>query len=428
MKAWMIRPSGGTPGAPRSALEGGCLLARHRGAGLALASVLATGACARGPAPAPVPPAAPAGPSFLFYYQDAGGIHRLDARTARDTLLIPGARQPTASALSPDTALVAIGYAAADSARLVLVDVASGSVRPIHAAPRTYRYTLDWSPDGSQLAAGYFTERRAGNLIVPSRGGIFVVGRGEGARRSVGCESSTMVYAWVAPDTIVVGDGRAIYPVSVRGCRSEAAFSLLGKRDLAFSPDGRRLLYFTTAPVREARRTVQATELYVADRDGSRARRIIGHPYDPRRARFSGDGQRVAFDVRPPEAPSLRYIAVYDIAQARVRFFPSETADGRPRDSDPVWVPAGGAQLVHDRVLGSTAQKVLRTLALDPSVVQTQPRVLLSGPPLGTTWGWADPSHLLVVSDQWIKLIATDGAETYTLPAGLTLLAVVPYQ
>ena len=213
--------------------------------GLTLAAVLAAGACARGPTPSPVPPvppAAPGGPAFLFYYQDAAGVHRLDARTARDTLFIPGARQPIASALSPDTAVLAIGYAAADSARLVLADVASGSVRPIHAAPRTYRYTLAWSPDGSQLAAGYFTERQAGNLVVPSRGGIFIVGRGEGGRRSVGCESSTMVYAWVAPDTIVVGDGRAIYPVSVRGCRSEAAFSLLGKRDLAFSPDGRRLL------------------------------------------------------------------------------------------------------------------------------------------------------------------------------------------
>ena len=180
--------------------------------------------------------------------------------------------------------------------------------------------------------------------------------------------------------------------------------------------------------MREGRRTVQATELYLADRDGSCARRIIGHPYDPRRARFSPDGRRIGFDVRPPEAPSLRYIAVYDIAQARVRFFPSETADGRPRDSDPVWVPDGGAQLVHDRVLGSAAQKVLRTLALDPSGIQTQPRVLLAGPPLGTTWGWADPSHLVVVSDQWIKLIATGGAELYTLPAGRTILAVVPYQ
>lgn len=425
------------PRCPSAALPRSCAASetrrpqvpRSRALALGLVASLATGACARKPTPVPAPaPAAPAGPSFLFYYLDAAGIHRLDARTARDTLLIPGARPPTASALSPDTALLAIGYAAADSARLVLVDVASGSLRPIHAAPKTYRYTVAWSPDGSQVAAGYFTERRTGNPAVPSRGGIFVAGRGEGRRRSVGCESSTMVYAWVAPDTIVVGDGRAIYPVSVSGCRSEAAFSLIGKRGLAFSPDGRRLLYFTTGPVREGTRTVQATELYLANRDGSGARRIIGHPYDPRRARFSSDGRRIAFDVRPPEAASLRYIAVYDIAEARVRFFPSETPAGRPRDTDPIWVPGGGAQLVHDRVLGSTAQKVLRTLALDPTVVQTEPRALLAGPPLGTAWGWADPSHLVVASDQWIKLIATDGGETYALPAGRTLLAVVPYR
>jgi hypothetical protein len=386
---------------------------------------LGTASCARQPAPAAPSPAVAAGPAFLFYYADGGGVHRLDARTGHDTLLIPGARQPIASALAPDTAVLAVGYAAADSARLVLIETGSGAIRPIHASPRGYRYTVAWAPEGSRLAAGFFTERQRGNLRLPAGGDIVVIGRADGRRHSLGCEASKMVHAWVAPDTLMVSDGLALYPVSVAGCRSDAAISLAGKRLVGVSPEG-RLLYTTSIAVRQGGRTVQAAELYLAERDGSRPRRIIGYPYDPRRARFSGDGRRIAFDVRPPEAGSLRYIAVYDIAEGRVRFFPSDTPQGRPRDSDPVWVPGANNRLVHDRVLGSLAQKILRTLALDPTVIQTQPQVLLSGPPVGTTWGWADPSHLVVVSQEAIELVTTDGTTVYRMPGGRTLLAVVP--
>jgi len=203
-------------------------------------------------------------------------------------------------------------------------------VRRLHAAGRTYRYTLAWSRDGARLAVGYFTERRVGRETLPGAGDIVIASLDGGLTR-VGCEASKMVYAWVAADTIVVGDGRELNPVDIRGCRSNASMRLQGKREITFSPDGKRLFYFATGQVRRGRRTVAATELYVARYDGSAARRIIGDPYDPQQARWSPDGARLAFDVRPPDGPTLRHIAVFDVAQQRVRFFPSRTAEGTPR-------------------------------------------------------------------------------------------------
>jgi len=383
-----------------------------------LAFTALTAACAKPSAP---PPPAPAGPRFVFYYRDAAGVHRLDARSGADSVLFPVARAGVASAVSPDGSMLAISYSGADSARLVVVDVGRGSVKRLHAADRTHRYTLAWSPGGTRLAIGYFTERRLGRETVPGAGDI-LIGSLDGGLVRVDCEASKMVYAWVTADTIVVGDGRALYPVDIPGCRGNAAMRLAGKRDVTFSPDGKRLFYYATAPVRRGTRTLAATELYVARYDGAGARRVIGDPYDPRHARWSPDGGRIAFDVRPPGGARLRHIAVYDLGQERVRFFPSQTPDGTPTDSAPVWVVSGAAQLVHDRVIGARAQKILRTLPLDPSAVQVEPRVLVNDRPLGTTWGWADDSHLVVASERWVKLVSTDAGPVYEMPGGRAIL------
>jgi dipeptidyl aminopeptidase/acylaminoacyl peptidase len=333
------------------------------------------------------------------------------------------ARPRLASVLSPDKTSLAIGYGAADSSRLVVVDLARGSVRRLHAAPRAYVYTLAWSPDGRRLAVGYYTERRVGKETLPG-GGDVVIASLEGRVTRVGCEASKMVYAWIAPDTIMVGDGRYLYPVDIAGCRSDATIRLAGKRGVTFSPDGRRVFYYGTGQARRGNRTVAVTELYLANSDGSRARRIIGDPYDPQHAVWSPDGARLAFDVRPPNTAALRHIAVFDLGQQRVRFFPSQTADGTPRDDHPFWAPTG-AGLVHDRTIAGKTNKILRTLALDPSIVQTEPTVLASGAPVGAAWGWADASHLVLTSAQWIRLVGTDGGVTYSLPSGRTLLAVI---
>jgi len=378
-------------------------------------------ACAK---PAAPPPPGPAGPAYVFYYQDGAGVHRLDARRGVDSVLLSVARPGVASAVSPDGSILAVGYAGADSARLVVVDVPTGTTRQLHAAGRSYRYTLAWSRDGKRLAVGYFTERRVGRETLPGAGDIVLVSL-DGRVARVGCGESKVVHTWATADTIVVSDGRTAFAVDVRGCRGNSTMRLQGKRELTFSPDGQRLFYLVTARMRRGGRTVSATELHLARYDGSGARRIIGDPYDPQHARWSPDGSRIAFDVRPPTGPNLRHIAVFEVGAQRVRFFPSKTEEGTPSDTHPFWAPAAGT-LVHDRAIGGRAEKVLRTLALDLTAVQTEPAVLMSGNPLGAVWGWVDESELVVVSDQWVKLLTTDGATVYETSGRKTLLGVAP--
>src|SRR3989304_3520739 len=216
-------------------------------------------AAAAGPAPPPPPPA-PAGPAYLFYYHDAAGVHRLDARSGADSLLFSIAPPRVARAASPGRAKLSIGHRGPAPSRLRVVDVATGAVRRLHAAGRTYRYTLAWSRDGTRLAVGYFTERRVGRETLPGAGDI-VIASG--------------------------GGGRALHPVAARGCRGDASMRLQGQRDVTFSPDSRRLFYLATGQARRGQRTVAATELHVARYDGSGARRVVSDPYDPQRARWS---------------------------------------------------------------------------------------------------------------------------------------------
>ena len=166
-------------------------------------------------------------------------MRRLDASRGTDTMVIPVARPRIAWAASPDRSKLAIGYSGADSSRLVVVDVGTGALTRLHAAGRAYSYSLAWSPDADRIAAGYFTERRVGRQTLPAAGDIAIATL-DGRLTRAGCESSKVVYAWVAADTIVVGDGRELNPVDIGGCRSKASVRLQGKRDITFSPDGRQ--------------------------------------------------------------------------------------------------------------------------------------------------------------------------------------------
>ena len=387
-----------------------------RAAVAAGAAVLA--AC--GPkAPAPPPTPTTTGPALILYYADANGVHRLDARTGADSLLFHVSPSGVTSALSPDHAKLALGLVGPGSARLVVVDVASGRVTDVHSAGGRYAYTMAWSPAGDRLAFGYASGRGS-----RARGDILVTTVG-GQPQRVGCDASKLVLAWTSRDTIVVGDGRDLFPVDVHGCRGKGVIYGAGKRDITFSPDGKLLFYCGVTTVRSGGRSVPANELFIATSDGLNERRVVGSAYDPRHAQWSPDGSRLALDVQSPEDPSQRYIALYDVVQQHLRFFPSHTPQGVPRDTDPYWVPDGTA-VVHERVLGRQHDLILRTLADDPTAVHVEPTVLMSGPSVGSVWGWVDATRMVVVSDQGTKVLTKDGAIVYSAPGDRNVLAVAP--
>jgi WD40 repeat protein len=373
-----------------------------------------------GPKAAPPPPSPAAGPALTLYYAGARGVHRRDARTGADSLYFHVSPSGVTSAVSPDHAKLALGLVAPDGARLVVIDAASGQVTDVHAAGKGYTYTLAWSPSGDRLAFGYAMRGGPG---APARGELMVTAPG-GQPQRVGCGASKLVFAWTSRDTIIVGDGRDLFPVDVHGCRGKGVIYGAGKRDITFSPDGKRLFYYGAARVRRSGRSVLANELFIASSDGLDERRILGAAYDPRNVRWSPDGSRLVLDVQSPDATSLRYIALYDVMQQRLRFFPSHTSQGVPRDTDPVWAP-NGTQIVHRRVLGPDTSLILRALAENPAAVHVEPTALLTGSPLESVWGWVDSTRMVVVSERRTRVVSTDGAVIYTVAGGGTPLDVV---
>lgn len=390
-----------------------------------LGAVFAAASCARAPSVAPVP-AFPAGAPYVIYSSDGAAIYRTDTRVGADTVIALLGRDSVAAAASPDRSVLALGYSARDSARLIAIELATGARTTLHTAPAGYLYTLAWSPDGSSLALGFNTARRRGGRSIPERGDILIWSRG-GSLRRVGCSVSKIVYHWLADGNLVVSDGLNHYVVDPRSCRTLATVRGEGKRDVSFSPDGERFLYFASRRMRDpkARRTVTVTELRIAGVRGGEDVRVVGEGYDPRRARWSPDGTKVVFDVASPEQPGIRHIALFDRESRRVQFFPSRTARGTPSDTDPHWSPAGD-RIVHDRFYGDLGEKVVRTLETDPSAVRVAPLALLSGAAteIGKTWGWSTPRHLVVELENAIKVLDLDGGANYTLPARRVVLYV----
>lgn len=399
------------------------LTLRLRFAGAAVGSLVA---CAPSPGPAPLPAAGPRGPGIVFYYQQGDALRRFDTRNASDTSLARLSRADLDAGVSPDGAVLAVGFVAQDSARLTLIELPRGIPRPLHAASRALSYSLEWSPDGTALVAAYASARRQGEIVS--------IAPRDGARRSIGCTSSRMVHAWLRTGSLVVGDGRTQYVVDARTCRTLATISTDGKRQIAYSPDGTRFSYFRTARVRDrAGRSSNVVELRVATLDGSDDFKVIGDRYDPQRARWSPDGKYIALDVQSQQTRGLRHVALFDLNATRVQFFASQTSGGAPRDTDPHWSP-DGTRIVHDRhYTGSGGrsgaggrrggEKIVRTLTLDPGAVQVAPAVVMSGE-IGTTWGWADNSHAVVTSPQWVKVINVDGGPEYMLPAARRVIHV----
>jgi dipeptidyl aminopeptidase/acylaminoacyl peptidase len=343
----------------------------------------------------------------VVHHDPTGALRRFDGRTGGDTVLGRAARPAVSSAASPDGSRLALGHADSDSARVLMVDLETGDARQAHAAGKAYRQSLAWSPDGSAVAVGYYTERRAGRVTLPDRGDIVVVPV-QGTPRRVGCSASKIVLRWLPGSRLIVGDGRNWYVVRASDCRTLSTIRAEGRRALSFSPDGARLAYLTTVQARRGRRSVAVTELRVARGDGTGDEVVLGGSYDPQRPRWSADGTRLLFDVASQDTAGVRHIGLFDTGARRVQFFATRLPEGLPSDTDAHWAPRE-SRVVHDRTLNGARQKILRTLPTEPGGVQVQPTVLLEGE-IGTTGGWLDASHVLVYGEGWAKVVNVESA------------------
>ncbi len=387
------------------------------------------------PAPAPVVEA-PVGEHYLIHYVDHTGIRRRDTRTRTDTVILATPGEVMLSRRSGDGTKVAVALARSDSTVLVMVDLADGSLSQVHAVPGEATYTFDWSVGGEKLGVGYRVESGS----EPGRSGVLLIDAA-GDIHDVGCSVSDRFVAWVPNDRLAVGDGANFYIVDARGCRTLATIPLRGRRDVTYSPDGRRI-FLRRGPQDQfsRQRAGRRLELYVADYNGANPKRVTDYRFEARNARWSPDSRKIAFELKSQQFANLWHVAVYDLARDQATFDAKQRTLGQPLDSDPYWSPSG-AKLVHDRSYArqgagqsySTNQKIVKVLPPGGTLSNSAETVVgeelsqedgVTGEPIGRTLRWIDDTHIAFASPRWTRITNIEGNHTYDLPAGARLLSV----
>jgi len=239
---------------------------------------------------------------------------------------------PSSPEISPDGKSVALVVSRANTKdnrwdpELVIVDVASGALRPLAfdrrgiAAPR-------WSPDGERLA---FLANASNDKDAKRQ--IWVMSmRGGDARRVTEAANGVQQFAW-SPDgskiAFVAADEGEKRPDSDKNNRSFE----IGDDDFLT----------TTAPT--------PSHVWIVSADGGEARRVtsgawslpVAHPPGPAPSplSWSPDGKTIAITRRetPHEkTPDIAHVALVDVATGATRRLTTHTVD----DTQPVFSPDG---------------------------------------------------------------------------------------
>ncbi len=366
----------------------GCHVARNHGLpATAVTLAFLVAACASAP---PVveelEPEAPAGPEivqpgdgYLMYYVDGTDIHVRATVAGVDSVIVSGASDVWAS-VSPGGDRVAVAYAHGDSARLVVIEASSGAIARVHAGPAG-EYTMAWSADAAELGAGL---RPAS---ADERGAVIIADTNDNVR-NVGCSVSNRFVAWRANGQAIVGDAANIYAVDVQDCRTLATLPRRNKTNITYSPDGNLVFFERDAGLIGARYNGANTQ-WVA-----RAR------HQPRNARWSPDGRRIAFEVQSPRFSNVRHLALYEYATGRMTVRDEEKPLGVPRDLNPCWSP-GGDRIAHDREYFRSGdgqeyvqrQKIVMSVSSGAEVVVAE-ELVRDGEPPETGCRWIDDNHI----------------------------------
>lgn len=119
------------------------------------------------------------------------------------------------------------------------------------------------------------------------------------------------------------------------------------KKDIKYSPDGKKLFYIEKRKVIDQYGNYNyRNELILSNYDGSKEKIIIGYRYNPENISWSPKSDKICCDVASQEWSNIRHLCIYDLPSDKATFKTEATNEISPSLLNCAWSPSGEYVLV----------------------------------------------------------------------------------
>ncbi|MEE8135347.1 MAG: hypothetical protein V3T56_09830, partial [Gemmatimonadales bacterium] len=280
------------------------------------------------------------GDNYAYVYYAGATVGRVDTRTGADVSVADGVTEILASAVNRSGSRTAVAFRQGATSGAVIIDGRTGALTQVHSGSSETAYTLGWSLDGTRLGVGFRGSDEGGILVVEPDGTV----------NNIGCRASNRFEAFRAPTELIVHDGTNFYSVSTTKCATLATFRKAGKKDMAYSENGRRVSYFQDHRVQFTNREQSQViaELSVSNYNGAGPQTVADFQSRPADAVLSPDGARIAYEVVSARWANTTHVVIYELSSNEYTYIAEEKQLGVPSDFSACWA-SDGRRIAHER-------------------------------------------------------------------------------